>query len=100
MNRDQFLLDAYEEKLAIARSTLVKAQREEAYWERQIENLKRENARPVCLTCNDTGKEGRHSICRDCDELSTVFDYRGEPPALQSGLCAPTSQQRSNEDAR
>jgi hypothetical protein len=28
-------------------------------------------ASPVCQTCNDTGKEGRHSICRDCDETPT-----------------------------
>ncbi|MBB3521094.1 hypothetical protein [Rhizobium sp. BK456] len=58
MNRDQFLLDAYEEKLAIARSAFVKAQRETAYLERQIADLKRE----------------------------TAPDYRGEVPALQSAL--------------
>ncbi len=54
MNRDQFLLDAYEEKLAIARSALIKAQRETAYWERAIADLKRE----------------------------TLPDFRGEPPAI------------------
>lgn len=84
MNRDQFLLDAYEEKLAVARSTRIKAQRDEAYWERQIADLKREASPPVCRTCNDTGKEGRHSICRDCDELPSAPDYRGEPPAIDS----------------
>lgn len=26
----------------------------------------------VCLTCEGTGKEGRHSICRDCDEASAA----------------------------
>lgn len=56
--RDQFLLDAYEEKLAIARATLIKAQRETAYWERAIQDLKRE----------------------------TAPDYRGEPPALRSAI--------------
>jgi hypothetical protein len=44
-DRDQFLLDAYEEKLAIARSTLVKAQRETAYWERALEDLKRDQTK-------------------------------------------------------
>lgn len=57
-DHDQFLLDAYEEKLAIARSTLIKAQRETTYWERQINDLKRE----------------------------TAPDYRGEPPALRSAI--------------
>ncbi|MBX5206728.1 hypothetical protein [Rhizobium sp. NZLR11] len=56
--RDQFLLDAYEEKLAIARSTLIKAQRETAYWGRAIADLKSE----------------------------TAPDYRGEVPALASAL--------------
>lgn len=58
MNRDQFLLDAYEEKLSISRAALVKAQRETAYWERAIADLKRE----------------------------TAPDYRGEPPALRSAI--------------
>lgn len=34
----------------------------------------------VCMTCNGTGKEGRHSICRDCDELADAL----EPFADQS----------------
>lgn len=56
-DHDQFLLDAYEEKLSISRAALVKAKRETAYWERAIADLKRETA-----------------------------DYRGEPPALMSGV--------------
>jgi hypothetical protein len=58
MNRDQFLLDSYEEKLSISRAALVKAQREAAYWERAIADLKRE----------------------------TAPDYRGEVPALRSAI--------------
>lgn len=33
----------------------------------------------VCPTCDDTGKEGRHSICRDCDENPTPAP-RGSTP--------------------
>ena len=25
----------------------------------------------ICQTCNGTGKEGRHSICRDCDDIQS-----------------------------
>jgi hypothetical protein len=57
-DHDQFLLDSYEEKLSISRAALVKAQRETAYWQRAIADLKRE----------------------------TAPDFRGEVPALQSAL--------------
>ena len=29
-----------------------------------------ERVKAVCPTCDDTGKKGRHSICRDCDETA------------------------------
>lgn len=32
---------------------------------------------PECQTCNGTGKEGRHSICRDCDEPLARQTQRG-----------------------
>lgn len=34
----------------------------------------------VCPTCNDTGKEGRHSICRDCDENPSPAPKSREAP--------------------
>jgi len=30
----------------------------------------------VCSTCNGTGKGGRHSICRDCDETPSPLKRR------------------------
>lgn len=29
-----------------------------------------------CPTCNGTGKEGRHSICRDCDETTQSLGWK------------------------
>lgn len=58
MNRDQFLLEAYTEKLTAANVAISEAQRHKAYYEQRIADLKRESAP----------------------------DYRGEPPALQSGM--------------
>lgn len=37
-----------------------------------------------CPTCNGTGKEGRHSICRDCDEVPASSAVEGE--AVADGL--------------
>lgn len=54
MNRDQFLLEAYTEKLTAANVALSEAQRHKAYLERAIADLKRGQAP----------------------------DYRGEPPAI------------------
>ncbi|MBB5663220.1 hypothetical protein GGE68_001396 [Rhizobium leguminosarum] len=54
MNRDQFLLDAYEEKLTAANVALSEAKRHKAYYERAIADLKRDQAP----------------------------DYRGQPPAI------------------
>jgi hypothetical protein len=39
----------------------------------------------VCPTCEDTGKEGRHSICRDCDELADALEPFADQSEFWSG---------------
>lgn len=41
-------------------------------------------AEPVCETCNGTGNEGRHSICRDCDGLSSPAQEIADKPSAVS----------------
>lgn len=41
---------------------------------------------PVCETCNGTGNEGLHSICRDCDGvLSPAQELADKPSAVGVG---------------
>lgn len=73
--------------------------RREATYRRGYEDGKRSamSADPVkaalsldCETCNGTGKEARHQICRDCDETApsvavTALELDGVPDALAYG---------------
>ncbi len=37
----------------------------------------------ICQTCDGTGKEGRHSICRDCDDTPKPQASSGPSPVLK-----------------
>ncbi|ENN89113.1 hypothetical protein RHSP_01122 [Rhizobium freirei PRF 81] len=41
------------------------------------------SATSTCHTCDGTGKEGRHSICRDCDDLTAAPSPSTEIEALR-----------------